>query len=89
MKASRCRTALKQSQKLDPSVSIARGTEAMMTLLVHNVLGADEETLYYWFKSISSLWPASIHLSESGDGAVVKIPLDCTKLGNILIHATP
>ena len=44
-------------------------------LLVYNLLDVDEETLYFWVKAITGLWPVSIHLSETAEKAVVKVPL--------------
>ena len=67
----------KQQRKAAPS----NITTQHETLLVYNLLDVDEETLYYWVKSVTGVWPTSIHLSESEEKAIVKIPLVNQGLG--------
>ena len=47
------------------------------TLLVSQITGIDEQTLYFWLKSVFNVWAISIQMSVSGDSAIVKIPADC------------
>ena len=43
------------------------------TFLVSNLLDVDEDTLSYWVKSITGLWPVSIHMSDNQEKAIVKL----------------
>ena len=45
------------------------------TFMVCKLPEVDEETLYYWVKSVTGVWPISIHMSENDDKAVVKVPI--------------
>ena len=47
------------------------------TLLVSQTTDIDEQTLYFWLKSIFDVWAISIQMSVSGDSAIVKIPAGC------------
>ena len=67
--------------KQQRNAALSNITTEHETLLVYNLLDVDEETLYYWVKSVTGVWPASIHLSESEEKAIVKIPLVDQGLG--------
>ena len=71
----------KRDGKLQRNAALSNITTQHETLLVYNLLDVDEETLYYWVKSVTGVWPASIHLSESEEKAIVKIPLVDQGLG--------
>ena len=49
---------------------------APKTLLVANLLDVDEQTIYFWIKSIVDVWPKSIQLSADEEHAIVKLPAD-------------
>ena len=55
------------------------------TLLVSQTTDIDEQTLYFWLKSIFDVWAISIQMSVSGDSAIVKIPAGCD-IGNYIIR---
>ena len=41
-----------------------------------NLLDVDEQTIYFWIKSIVDVWPKSIQLSADEEHAIVKLPAD-------------
>ena len=52
-------------------------SQSLKTLLVSNLLDVDEQTIYFWIKSLLNVWPHSIQISVDEENAIVKIPADC------------
>ena len=65
--------------KLDGTTNsvTSNSSDALRILLVSHFTDIDEQTLYFWVKSATGVWPTSIQMSINGTNAIVKIPADC------------
>ena len=48
-------------------------------LLVSNIMDFDEETLYFWIKTVLGVWPSSIQKSGDEEKAIIKLSGDVGK----------
>ena len=81
-------------EKIEQAKTVARAenvprrgnsTEGEDTLQIYKLLDVDEDTLFFWVKAMTGVWPLSVHLSEDEERAVVKIPRLSSELGELHI----
>ena len=54
-----------------------------ITLAVHNLDDVDEDLLKDWVKTVTGVWPSSIHIADSGEKAVVKLAVAGERFGKL------